>query len=93
MQTFTVDNEGSPRFVFIIIKNHANGTPQLNYQRCCHSNLSNITVRYAGSTYPLLMQGADWNKNQYSRFYKKFSKVSKNLGNSATALSMQVCRD
>ena len=47
-KTFTVDDEGSQRFVFIIIKNHANDTPQLNYQRCCHANISNITVRYAG---------------------------------------------
>ena len=39
------------------------------------------------------MQGADWNRNQYSRFYKEFIKVSKSLGNSAPALSMQEFRD
>ena len=92
-KTFTADDEGSPRFVFIIIKNHANNTPQLNYQRCCHANISNITVGYAGFTYPLLMQGADFNRNQYFRFYKKIIKVSKSLGNSAPALSMQEFRD
>ena len=39
------------------------------------------------------MQGADWNRNQYSRFYKEFIKVLKSLGNSAPALSMQEFRD
>ena len=38
------------------------------------------------------MQGADWNRNQYSRFYKAFINISKNLGNSAPALSMQEFR-
>ena len=39
------------------------------------------------------MQGADWNRNQYSRFYKKFIKVSTSVGYSAPALSMQEVRD
>ena len=39
------------------------------------------------------MQGADWNRNQNSRLYKKFIKVSMSLGNSAPALSMQEFRD
>ena len=43
-KTFTVDDEGSPRFVFIILNIYVNYTPQLNYQRCCHANISNITV-------------------------------------------------
>ena len=39
------------------------------------------------------MQGADWNRNLYSRFYKKYIKVSKSLANSFPALSMQEFRD
>ena len=39
------------------------------------------------------MQRADWNRNQYSRFFKKFIKVSKSLGNKASALSKQEFRD
>ena len=64
MKTFTESEEGNCIYVFVIIKNHANDTNQTNYQRCCHPNISNITVRYAGSTYSLLAYGADWNKNQ-----------------------------
>ena len=79
--------------MFVIIKNHANDINQTNYQRCCHANISNITVRYAGSTYPLLAYGADWNRNNYSRFYKEFINVSRNLGYSSPGFSMQELRD
>ena len=48
--------------------------------------MSNISVRYGGSVYPLLSQNADWNRNQYSRFYKEFIKVSKSLGNTSPGL-------
>ena len=59
IKTCTESVAGNCRYVFVIIKNHANDTNQTNYQRCCHANISNITVRYAGSTYPLLAYGAD----------------------------------
>ena len=65
----------NPRYVFCIFKFHANNTAQTNYQRCCHANIFNSFVRYCGSVYPLLLQNADWNKNQYSRFYIEFIEV------------------
>ena len=92
-KTMTESDEGLCRYVFCIFKSHANDTAQTNYQRCCHANISNISVRYGGSVYPLLSQNADWNRNQYSRFYKEFIKVSKSLGNSSPGLSMQEFRD
>ena len=63
------NDEGNPRYVFCIYKSHANDTAQSNYQRWCHANVSNISVSYDGPVYPLLSQNADWNRNQYSRFY------------------------
>ena len=93
VKTFTKSEEECCRYVFVIIKNHANDTNKTNYQRCCHANISNITVCYAGCTYPLLAYGADWNRFQYSRFYKEFINVSQNLGYSSPGLSMQKFRD
>ena len=55
--------------------------------------MSNISVRYGGSVYLLLSQNADWNRNQYSRFYKEFIKVSKRLGNTSPGLLMAEFRD
>ena len=69
------NDEVNPRYVFCIFKSHANDTAQTNYQRCCQAIVSNISLRYDGSVYPLLSQNADWNRNQYSRFYKEFIKV------------------
>ena len=43
--------------------------------------------------YPLLYQNADWSRNQYSRFYKEFIKVSKSLGNTCPGLSMAEFRN
>ena len=77
----------------MIIKPHANDTAQTNYQRCCHANIPSITARYSSNTYLLLPQSADWSRNQYSRFYKEFIKVSKSRGNSNPGLSMQEFRD
>ena len=68
MKTLSEADEGNYRYIFVIFKTHANKTNQINYQRCCHANVSNITVRYGGSVYPVLSQNADWNRNQYSRF-------------------------
>ena len=68
VKTFTKSEEGCCRYVLVIIKNHANNINQTNYQRYCHANILNITVCYAGSTYPFLAYKADWNKNKYSRF-------------------------
>ena len=93
MKTLSEADEGNCRYMFIIIKNHANNTNHTNYQRCCHVNVSNITVRYGGSVYPILSQNADWNRNQYSRFYKVFINVSRSLGNNSPGLSMQEFRD
>ena len=76
-----------------IFKSHANDTAQIKYQRCCHANVSNISVRYGGSMYPLLSQNADWSRNKYSRFYKEFIKVLKSLGNTNPGLSMAEFRD
>ena len=70
-----------------------NDTAQTNYQRCCHANISNISVRYGGSVYRLLSQNADWNRNHYSRFYKEFIKVSKSLCKTSPGLSMAEFRD
>ena len=92
-KTMSENDEGNPRYVFCIFKSHANDTAQTNHQRCCHANISNISVRYGGSVYPLLSQNADWNRNQYSRFYKEFIKVSKSLGNTSPGLSMAEFRD
>ena len=58
-KTMTANDEGNPRYVFCIFKTHADDTAQTNNQRCCHANISNINVRYAGSVYPLLAQNAD----------------------------------
>ena len=82
----TESNKNLCKYVFVIIKIHSNNTLQTNYQRCCHANISNITMRYAGSTYHLLAQYANWNKNKYSRFYKEFMNISKNLGNNSPGL-------
>ena len=71
MKTFSEADEKNCRYGFVIFKTHANDTHESNYQRCCHANVSNITVRYGGSLYPVLNQNADWNRNQYLRFYKK----------------------
>ena len=92
-RTFNNENDVNPRYFFVIIKPHANDTAQTNYQRCCHANKPSITVRYSSNTYPLLPQSADWSRNQYSRFYKEFIRVSKSLGNSNPGLSMQEFRD
>ena len=89
----TDQDEGNPKFVFCIFKNHADDTAETNYQRCCHANVSSITVRYGGATYPLLNQNADWNRNQYSRFYKEFIKVCKGLGYEDPGLSFTEFRD
>ena len=70
--TFNNEDDGNPRYLFLIIKPHANDTAQTNYQRCCHANISSITARYSSNIYPLLSQLADWSRNQYSRFYKDF---------------------
>ena len=50
-------------------------------------------MRYGESDYPLLSQNADWNRNQYSRFYQEFIKVSKSLGHTSPGLSMAEFRD
>jgi hypothetical protein len=92
-KTMSKDDEGNPRYVFCIFKNHADDTAQTNYQRCCHANVSSINVRYAGSVYPMLPQNADWTRNQYSRFYKEFIKVSRSLGNGNPSLSMAEFRN
>ena len=76
-----------------LFKPNANNTAQNNYQRCCHANISSIIARYNSNTYPLLPQSADWSRNQYSRFYKEFIRVSKSFGNSNFGLSMQEFRD
>ena len=86
--TMPENDEVNPRYVFCIFKSHAIDTAQTNYQRCCHANTSNISVRYNGSVYPLLSQNADWNRNQYSRFYEEFIKISNSLGNPSLGLSM-----
>ena len=93
IKTLSEADERNCRYVFVIFKTHANNTHQSNYQRCCHANVSNITVRYGGSVYPVLNQNADWNGNKYSRFYKKFINISRNLGYSSPGLSMQEFRD
>ena len=93
VRTFNNEDDGNPRYLFVLIKPHANDTAQTNYQRCCHANISSITARYSSNTYPLLPQSADWSRNQYSRFYKEFIRVSKSLGNSNPGLSMQEFRD
>ena len=54
--TMSENDEGNLRYVICIFKSHANDTAQTNYQRCCHANVSNISVRYGGSVYPLLSQ-------------------------------------
>ena len=93
VSTFNNEDDGNPRYLFVVIKPHANDTAQTNYQRCCHANISTITARYCLNTYPLLPQSADWSRNQYSRFYKKFIMVNKSLGNSNPGLSMKEFRD
>ena len=50
-------------------------------------------MRYGGSVYLVLSQNADWNRNQYSRFYKEFINISPSLGNNSHGLSMQEFRD
>ena len=91
--TFNNEDDGNPRYLFVLIKHHANDTAQTNYQRCCHANISSITARYNSNTYILLPQSADWSRNQYSRLYIKFIRLSKSLGNSNLGLSMQEFRD
>ena len=86
MKTLSEADEGNCRYIFIIIKYHANDINHTNYQRCCHANVSNITVRYGSSVYPVLSQNADWNRNQYLRFYKQFINVSRSLGNNSPGL-------
>ena len=53
VRTFNNDDDGNPRYLFVIIKPHANDTVQSNYQGCCHANISTITARYSSNTYPL----------------------------------------
>ena len=55
--------------------------------------ISSNTARYSLNTYPLLPQSEDWSRNQYSRFYKEFIRVSKSFGNSNPGLSMQEFKD
>ena len=43
--------------------------------------------------YPLLSQNADLSRNQYSRFYKEFIKVSKSSGNTSPGLSITEFRN
>ena len=45
VRTFNNKDDGNSRFLFIIIKPHANDTAQTNNQRCCHANISSITAR------------------------------------------------
>ena len=89
VRTFNNEDDGNPRYLFVTIKPPANDTAQINYHRYCHANISSITARHSSNTYPLLPQSADWSRNQYSRFYTKFIRVSKSLGNSNPGLSMQ----
>ena len=56
VRTFDNENDGNPRYLFVIIKPHANDTTQTNYQRCCHANASSIIALYSSNTYPLLPQ-------------------------------------
>ena len=93
MKVMSDKDEGNPRYVFCIFKNHADDTAQTNYQRCVHANISSITVRYGGSIYPFLAQNAEWLNNSYSRFYKDFIRCSRSLGNGSPALSMAEFRD
>ena len=93
VRTFNNEDDGNLRYLFVLIKTHANDTAKTNYQRCCHANISSITARYSSNTYPLLPQSADWSRNQFSRFYEEFIKVSKSLGNSNPGLSMQKLKD
>ena len=46
VRTFNNEDDGTPRYLFVIIKPNANETAQTNYQRCCHANISSITARY-----------------------------------------------
>ena len=88
VRTFNSEDDGNPRYLFVIIEFHANDTAQTNYQRCCHANIFSITAGYSSNTYYLIPQSADWSRNQHSRFYKEFIRVSKSLGNTNPGLSM-----
>ena len=54
VRTFNNKDDGNPRYLFVIIKPHANEVAQTNYQRCCHANISSITASYSSNTYQLL---------------------------------------
>ena len=48
--TFNNEDDRNPRYIFVIIKPHANDTAETNYQRCCHANISSSTARYSSNT-------------------------------------------
>jgi hypothetical protein len=92
-KTMTSNDEGLLRYLFCVFKTSADDTAQTNYQLCSHSNIQNITVRYAGNQYPHLPQNADWSRNSFIKFYKDFVEISRSLGFRNTGLSMNEFRD
>ena len=92
-RTLFNEDDGKPRYLFVIIKPHADDTALSNYQRCCHANITSITARYSSNNNPILPHSVDWSRNQYSRFDNKFIRVSKSFGYSNPRLSMQEFRD
>jgi hypothetical protein len=92
-KTMTSSDEGNLRYLFCVFKSQADDTAQTNYQLCPHSNIQNITVRYAGNQYPHLPQNADFSRNSFIKFYKDFIEVSRSLGFRNTGLGMQEYRD
>ena len=93
MKNFSREEDGTAKFVFIVIKDHAADTHQTNYQRMCHANVSRITVRYGAQQYPLLAQNADFPNNYFARFYKEFLNTANQLGYGNPALSMEEFRN
>ena len=49
--------------------------------------MRNITIRYAGGTYPNIAQDSNFAHNIYTKFYREFIEVARSLGFRNPALS------
>ena len=79
LKSFNSKEQGFARYLFCIFKTDADNTAQNNFQRCGHCNMQNISVSYAGNTYPSLPQNQDWSNNQFAKFYKDYLQVARAL--------------
>lgn len=77
-----------PRYVYVVAKgatgNHnQKGAVTRNYSLCRHCDIKTVRVNADGIDYPDVSQEADFDKNNFAKFYEDFKTGCRNHGNEA----------